>query len=332
MATLHKEFIQFNNELKLTIARKDGLKKSRKDIKRKIRNWFAENKPDELQPKFAGQGSFEMNTIVNPIPEYDEDTILRKYDLDYGVYFIENTGEDNKRAIETWHNCLYEAVKDHTDQDPIRKNTCVRVFFADGHHIDLPIYYKKDETISLAHKTKDWIESDPKEFYEWFNSKKNPQIERLVRYIKAWKNYRENKISTLNLPSGFSLTILVVNSYAAYDNDDQSFKETIRNMHSELCRPGGFRCLRPTTPAGEDVFQEYSETKRTNFLNALESLLDDLVRADEKDNFLEATEILRNNQFGSRFPLGEDKNETNKSAKLAAALGVAAITPKPYGY
>ncbi len=50
MARLHKEFIQFNKELKLTTVRRDGLRKSRKDIKRKIRNWFAENKPDELQP------------------------------------------------------------------------------------------------------------------------------------------------------------------------------------------------------------------------------------------------------------------------------------------
>ena len=329
MATLHKEFIQFNKELKLTPARKEGLKTSRKEINRKIRNWFAENKPDELQPKFYGQGSFEMNTIVNPIPEFEGDTILRKYDLDYGVYFIENTGEDNKQTIETWHNWLYEAVKDHTNQDPIRKNTCVRVIFADGHHLDLPIYYKKDETISLAHKSEGWVESDPKEFYEWFNSEKNPQIERLVRYLKAWKNFRENKNSSLHLPSGFSLTILVVNSYAENDNDDQSFRETIRNMYSELSRPGGFKCLRPTTPAGEDVFQGYSETRRASFLNALESLLNDMVRAEEKDNFREATEILRNNQFGSRFRLGDDNNESKKSATLAAALGVAAITPKP---
>jgi hypothetical protein len=332
MARLHKEFIQFNMELKLTTVRKDGLKNSRKEIKRKIRNWFDENKPDELQPKFAGQGSFEMNTIVNPIPEYENDIILRRYDLDYGIYFIENEGEDNKRAIETWHNWVYEAVEDHTDQAPIKKNTCIRVIFADGHHIDLPIYYQKDGIITLAHKTKDWIESDPKEFYEWFNSEKSAQIERIVRYLKAWKNYRETKNSSLRMPSGFSLTILAVNNYAEYDNDDQSFRETILNLHSELSRTGGFKCLRPTTPVGEDVFQEYSETRKTNFLNALESLLGDMERADEEKNFREASEILRNNQFGSRFPLGEDKDEDKKSATLAAALGAAGIKPKPYGY
>ena len=332
MARLHKEFIHFNRELKLTTVRKDGLKNSRKEIKRKIRNWFDENKPDELQPKFAGQGSFETNTIVNPIPEYENDVIRRRYDLDYGIYFIENDGEDNKRAIETWHNWVFEAVEDHTDQAPIKKNTCVRVIFADGHHLDLPIYYKKDGIITLAHKTKDWIESDPKEFYDWFNTEKNAQIERIVRYLKAWKNYRENKNSSVKLPSGFSLTILAVNNYAEFDNDDQSFRETIWKMHSELSRTAGFKCLRPTTPVGEDVFQEYSETRKTNFMNALESLLGDMERADDEKNFREASEILRNNQFGSRFPLGEDKDDDKKSASLAAALGAAGIKPKPYGY
>ena len=145
MARLHKEFTHFNKELKLTAARKEGLKNSRKEIRRKIRNWFDENKPNELQPKFAGQGSFEMNTTINPIPVYENGATLREYDLDYGIYFIENEGEDNKQAIETWHNWVYEAVEDHTDQAPIRKNTCIRVVFADGHHIDLPIYYKKDD-------------------------------------------------------------------------------------------------------------------------------------------------------------------------------------------
>jgi len=137
---------------------------------------------------------------------------------------------------------------------------------------------------------------------------------------------------TLNLPSGFSLTILAVNNYCEYDNDDESFRETTQKIHSELNRSGGFKCLRPTTPVGEDVFQDYSETRRTNFLNALDTLLNDMERADEEKHFRKASEILRDNQFGSRFPLGEDRNEEKKSATLAAALGAASIKPKPYGY
>lgn len=332
MAVLHKEFTKFNIEIKLTSSRKERLKTSRKDIKTKIRKWFKDNKPDELQPKFHGQGSFEMNTSVNPIPEKDGDSTFLKYDLDFGIYFIEKEDEDNKQSIDTWHNWVYNAVEDHTNKKPIRKMTCIRVIFSDGHHIDLPIYYKLEDVIELAHRSKDWIHSDPKEFYEWFNNLKNAQLERIVKYLKAWKNYRELNNTNLELPSGFELTILATNNYVEDDNDDKAFRETVREIKTELNKTGGFKCLRPTTPKDEDVFADYSTTKKNNFLSNLNSLLNDLDRTKDEKNFKKASEILRNNQFGERFPLGADKCEEEKSNNLGKSLEAAAITPKPYGY
>ena len=332
MAVLHKEFTKYNKEIKLTASRKEKLKTSRKDIKKKIRKWFEENKPNELQPKFHGQGSFEMNTGINPIPEKDdENNTLLKYDLDYGVYFIEKEDEDNRKLIDTWHNWVYNAVENHTDKKPIRKTTCIRVVFSDGHHLDLPIYYKLEDVIELAHKSKDWIKSDPKEFYEWFNNLKNAQLERIVRYLKGWKNYRELNNTSLKLPSGFELTILAANNYVEYDNDDKAFRETVRKVDEELNKTNGFKCLRPTTPKDEDVFENYSETSKNNFLTTLRSLLNDLDRAKDEKNFKKASEILRNNQFGDRFPLGEDENEKDKSNNLGSSIGAALVKPKPYG-
>ena len=298
-----------------------------------MRSWFKENKPKELQPKFKGQGSFDMNTGVNPIPTYNENGEKSlKYDLDDGVYFIEKKDEDNKRAITTWHDWVFDSVENHTGEDSLRKTTCVRVVFADGHHIDLPIYYKNDDTIELAHKSKDWLESDPKEFVEWFNDLKTSQLERIVRYLKAWKNYREDNNSNLKLPSGFELSILAVNNYIEDDNDDKSFRETIRKIDTALNKSNGFKCIRPTTPKDEDVFINYSDTKKDNFLNTLSSLLKDLDRANSEKNFRKASVILRNNQFGDRFPLGEDKDEQDKSNALGAAIGSSTVKPKPYGY
>lgn len=333
MAVLHKEFINYNKTIKLTSTRKESLKKSRKELRKKMRSWFKENKPNELKPKFKGQGSFDMNTGVNPIPTYNDDgEKLLKYDLDDGVYFIEKEGEDNKRAINTWHDWVFDSVENHTGEDSIRKTTCIRVVFADGHHIDLPIYYKNDGTIELAHKSKGWLESDPKEFVEWFNNLKTLQLERIVRYLKAWKNYREDKNSNLKLPSGFELTILAANNYVEDDNDDKSFRETIRKIDTELNKLNGFKCIRPTTPKDEDVFADYSDTRRDNFLTTLTSLLNDLDRANNERNFRKASEFLRNNQFGYRFPFGEDKNEEDKSNALGTAIGSSLVKPKPYGY
>ena len=332
MATLHKEYNGFNSHIRLDQKCIDSLNKSKEAIKTRIRNWFSKNKPDEIQPKFNEQGSMMMGTAVNPIPKTDSDgnTIL-KYDLDYGVYFI-SSDDSKKKSVSTWHNWVYDSVNGHTNETPIDKNTCVRLIFADGHNIDLPIYYKNGDLLQLAHKGKDWIESDPRAFYRWFNENKTAATERVVRYFKAWKNFREMNNTNLKLPSGFEFTILAYNNLAIEEFDDDLFRETVRNMYNELNKYGGFKCLRPTTPEGEDVFANYSEQRKNNFLTTLKSLLDDLDRVKSENNFKKASEILRNHQFGDRFPLGEDKTEEEKSSALKSTLATAIVAPKPYGY
>jgi hypothetical protein len=334
MAVLNKEYNKFDKEIKLNQTRKESLVKSRKELRKKIKNWFKENKPDEIQPKSHAQGSSEMGTTVNPIVKYDEEgNGIREYDTDDGVYFIKINDDDKKQSITSWHDWVYKAVEGHTEKDPIRKTTCVRVIFADGHHIDLPIYFKENNFIELAHKSKGWIESDPKEFYEWFNDEKKtkPRLEAIVRCLKGWKNFQENKNPNLKLPSGFELTILLTENYVDADNLDEAFRKTVEAMFDTLNKSNGFKCIRPTTPKGEDVFENYSSTRKSNFLSNLRSLVDDCDKASKEMNFKKASEILRVNQFGDRFPKGEDKNEESKSSALKKSLSSAIIPPKPYG-
>ncbi len=328
MATLHKEYNVFYDKIKLTGKRKDDLLGSRKSLREKIEKWFSENKSDRLQPTFAGQGSFEMDTTVNPIVEIKDGVEFRKYDLDDGVYFYEKAGENNRENIDTWHNWVYEAVNTHTVKETQRKNTCVRVIFADGHHIDLPIYYKNGNTPQLAHRSEGWINSDPVEFTEWFQKNASKQIKRLVRYLKAWKDFRKDKNSNLNLPSGFALTILVVNHYKEYDNDDEAFRETIRSMYNSLSSYNGFKCLRPTTPKGENVFADYSDTRKSDFLTQLKNLLNDCDKAKDEKNFKKASEYLRDKQFGDRFPKGDDVDEKSQKKQMSDTLKTAYIPPK----
>lgn len=334
MAVLNKEYNKFDSEIKLSQNRKDSLLTSRRELRKKIRKWFKENKPDTIQPKFSSQGSFEMNTTINPIVEYDNNgNALRKYDLDDGVYFIFNKDEDERQSINTWHNWVFQATENHTGKDSIKKTTCIRVVFSDGHHIDLPIYYKEGNVIELAHKSKGWLESDPKEFYEWFNSEKRnkTRLEAIVRCLKTWKNFRENKNADLKLPSGFELTILATNNYVEADNLDEAFRETVEAINEELNKYSGFKCIRPTTPKNEDVFKNYSDSRKTNFLNTLKNLVEDCNAASEEKNFKKASEILIDKQFGTRFPKGEDKDEVSKSNALKNSLTAANIPPKPYG-
>jgi hypothetical protein len=68
MADCHNLFADFNTTVRLTDGKRKSLKGSRRELRRKIKKYFEEGKKNEIQPKFAGQGSFMMDTIVNPIP------------------------------------------------------------------------------------------------------------------------------------------------------------------------------------------------------------------------------------------------------------------------
>lgn len=324
MARLHNEFIKFDKEIKLTPSRKEGLAKSRKAVREKIKSWFKENKPEDIQPRFWSQGSLEMNTAINPIVQSDG---KRPYDLDDGVYFIRKEGDEEKYAPASYQNWIHRAVENHTSNARI-KNTCVRVDFKDGHHLDLPAYYKDGKQLELAHRSEDWIDSDPLAFKNWFNEKKKgTNIERIVRILKAWKDYRQNENTHLKFPSGFALSILVANNYAGRDNIDESFRETVRNVHNSLFKV--FQCLRPTTPIGENVFEDYSSTRRDDFLNNLQKLLEACDSAKDASNFKTASEHIRK-QLGDRFPLGDDKEEKDKAKELADKMSAGAISPKPF--
>ena len=326
MANNNDQFKAFNTSIKLSNDKKDELLKNRKALRKKIKKYFEENKPDEIQPKFHSQGSFEMNTTVNPIPVWsdEDDKNLYKYDIDDGVYFIGDEDQDDRYSIQTYHNWIYDAVDGHTGKDPIDKNTCVRVIYADGHNIDLPIYYKKGDIPELAHKTKGWIESDPKEFYEWFNeeTKTNRQLRRIVRYLKAWKDYRESSNSQKKMPSGFILTILATDNIAySKDRDDIALKDTLKNI--KLALDSKFECLRPTSPKGEDLLNGYAN--KDYFLNELDKFVTSAEQAINGSNPKDAC-MKWQKHFGDRFCCSTAKDIDEKATSFSSPAVVPSTT------
>lgn len=329
MANCNEHFEEYNGKIRLTDARRKSLKGSRKELRKKVRKWFDENKPNETKPKFSGQGSMSMDTIINPIPrkitENGEEKTVLYYDVDDGIYFQGDKDTKDRVTPTTYHNWIYDAVKGHTDKDPIDKNTCVRTLFADGHNIDQPIYYKKGETPELAHKTKGWIASDPLAFTDWFTSlaENEPQLRKLVRYGKSWTDKLEFD-NTKPMPSGLIITILFAEN-AVYRNerDDVALKETLQAIQRKLSVL--FECKRPTTPEGENLLANYGH--KDYFMSCLSNFIDDSIKALQEKNIKKATEFWRRH-LSDRFPLGEDKDET-----FNASAGLGAIIPlktKPY--
>lgn len=330
MANCNEYFGKYNEEIRLTDSRRKKLKGSRKELRNRVRNWFKENKPDEPQPKFGGQGSMSMDTIINPLPrkvtEGKEEKTVLYYDVDDGIYFEGDKDAKDRASTATYHDWVVQAVTGHTDKDPIDKNTCVRTLFADGHHIDQPIYYKKGTIPELAHKKDSWKESDPKALTDWFNdlAEKNPQLRFLVRYGKGWFDNREFENSSKPMPSGLIITILFAeNAVYRKDRDDIALKETLLAVQRKL--KISFECNRPTTPKGENLLKDYGH--KDYFMDCLAKFIDDATKALQEKNFRKATELWRKH-LSERFPLGEDKDDTSSSS---AGLG-AMIPPttKPY--
>jgi hypothetical protein len=296
MANCDNLFREFNKTIKLSETKKDSLRASRNALRKKVKDKF---KQEGFEVKFYWQGSFAMRTIITPKDG--------GYDIDDGIYV---QGDDLPEVpIETLHTWIVQAAKDHTSIEPKDKNTCVRVFFKDGHHIDLVLYHKKEnEHPKLAHKVKGWTPSDPKEFMDWFNPRcdKDGQAKRIVQYLKAWAdNIREE------IPGGIILTILAINNLRLSDRDDVAFLDTMKSMYGSLSIQS--QCMRPTT-AYEDLLADYSQSKRNYFMGKLSAFIQSGNQAMEMTNQKDACPKWQKH-FGDRFPCGmaEDNLDDAKS-------------------
>ena len=125
MADVTRELNQYLESISLSQSQKDKLRTSRNSLGDKIKAHFEEK--GRKQPIFRQQGSFDMETIINPIDG--------EYDLDYGVYLQGYSDKENNwPAPDTVHNWIVEAVESHTQTPPINKKACVRVVFKRQYH------------------------------------------------------------------------------------------------------------------------------------------------------------------------------------------------------
>ena len=310
MLDINNLFLEFHEEISLTKVYKEKITKGRDALRTKIGNKFEEK--DRKKPRHCTQGSYAMLTAIMPTGD-------KEFDLDNGIYLQGyTTNQDQWPSTQTVHTWVKDAVEGHTSNSPIDKNTCVRVIYEDKYHIDLPIYIMGEDgdgnsIAYLAHKSKGWIESDPKAFTSWFQGVVNDngqQIRHLVKYLKAWKDYKNVDIK------GIALTILVCNNFSLTANrDDISLLETVTNIIDAL--EDSFHCYKPVTPTDEDLFENISETTKNSILNGFNNLrkkLDDAIH--EKSNEKEATDILQK-IFGERFPEGEDINKDISEKTIA---------------
>lgn len=325
MANCHKNFLTAKNSYHFKVDLDDGKKASLRTSRKELRKHMKAKFEEKGRPliKFQIQGSFGMDTAVNPL---DGD-----YDIDDGLYFKPQLEE--RPTPETVHSWVVEAAESYRTVDPpIDKTRCVRVPFKDGYHVDLPIYDLVDDgnnsvSPDLAVKGDGWIYSDPKKITDWFDNRvsdTNPQLRRLVRYFKAWADYQTRNTNP-KMPSGLVLTVLCAEEYQYDDRDDVGFYETanaiLERIHKDESIPN-------PKDKNEDFRDRITDPQFENF----KTRLDNLVRyAETALNHDSAEEAAKNwiKVLGDRFPvIKDDSGKPGKTVKATASGGLLKVGSK----
>lgn len=304
MANCDNLFKEFNGNLTITKSKKDSLITSKDNLRTKIKKHFEEKHPN-YKPTFYIQGSYKMGTQIRT----KDDTC----DLDDGVYFKKNPDNVTCTTLQGW---VKDAVDSVTDTTPSHRKKCITVDYKAGYNIDLPVFLFNKDTDThplLAVKNSDWQEDDPKEFFDHFNKKKdaNGQLVRLVKYLKAWCDFKRQK-----MPSGLAMSVLAMNNFQSNNRDDIALKFLLIEIENIL--KVSFECKMPTTPK-DDLFATYDQTREDNFMNNLSAFIADARKAvDDEKNQLKASKLWQKHFGDTYFPDGKD--EADKVAN-ASSLG-----------
>ena len=192
------------------------------------------------------QGSYAMRTMVQQ-PDKD-------YDIDDGVYFDKDKLKGPRGGDKTSSDAkdmVRKALQDERfDTPPESRTNCVRVYYAAGYHVDIPVYRRVRETNSWGEAITwfelagtEWKRSDPLAVTAWFaaeNKRQSPdtanggQLRRIVRLLKAFARSRPSWRDSI--ASGFMITKLVVDHYAPHSGrDDLALYHTMVAIYDRLC-------------------------------------------------------------------------------------------------
>lgn len=295
---LQSEFREFDKAIKLSETKKEKILESREAVRKKIREYF-KNTLGVNQPKFRIQGSFTLNTALTPIND-------NEVDIDDGLYLMHISTDDRLQwpAPRKIHKDIMEALKNHTQNGCEDKTSCVRVIYKNDYHIDIPVYIlTSDNHAWLGNKkTNEWELSDSKDFKDWFFKNRNDdQTTRLVRYLKAWRDYNGYDFSSIEL------TILVVLHHVQAEGDFLSLKDTVETIYQNLYWNPSVK--KPVSP-WEDLWGEKTAEQKQQLVDLFKSLSKDLNSAYASMSEHRASLILRE-IFGDRFPIVEDNSSVS---------------------
>lgn len=304
------------------------------------------------EPRFFTQGSWAYKTINAPAQRPQQADIDDGAYLP--MSFVAQTSRPSV-ASSIFFGAAEEALRPLVAERKWRlitdKSTCVRIEIANFAHIDVPLYAIPDNefttltakamdhgfralneamearaeqdawsalprnSVLLAHREDDWMESDPRPVKEWFTkevSARGEQLRRVVRYLKAFRDWQ--------WPSGGPSSILLMAAATPHfekrdRRDDLALLEVVAQLPSALragvCNP---------VDTKESLTDRLGREKVLDAAQKFEQLEKNLRGAVNAGNASQAC-IWLIDQFGTRFP--------NEPARVSVATAASAIAAAP---
>ena len=207
----------------------------------------ADGKPQPIG--LRTQGSYAMKTLIQDV---DAD-----YDIDDGVYFKKDDLKGAQGADMTSldaRKMVCRAVQDDRfNKSPEVRTNCVRVYYNEGYHVDVPVYreistanpFTGEITKSFELASSAWKKSDALAVTKWFRDHNTDsssdassdgnrgQFVRVVRLLKAFARSRPAWKGCI--ASGFAISRLAHDHFAEVaDRDDQALRDTMKAIANRL--------------------------------------------------------------------------------------------------
>lgn len=277
--------------------------------------------------KIIKQGSYAMKTMVQ---EENSD-----YDIDDGIYFtqasLKGPSGGDKSALDA--RKMVQGVLDdgRFKKPPEVRTNCVRVFYEDGSHVDMPVYRIRDDDgdYELA-SASEWKHSRAADVEKWFkdaNDTKSPesnkhQFRHIVRMLKKFARSRASWKPLIT--SGFAISVLSEELYAPNnDRIDTALRDTMQNIYNRL-QYNSLEVMHPVTPnttvtkGADDGKMKFFRDKIKEALNTLEAL--DKADCTHKEALKAWDSVFYTDEYFEGRYNGEDEERAAKESAIFTGL------------
>ena len=320
-----------DDEVTLTAAQRSEMRERRNANRERLHRGLA--KLEKPRPKrHIIQGSYGMKTMTQH-PD-------REYDIDDGAAFA---AEDLKAAngVAMTAQQAKQMVADALvaggglQTPPEIKKNCVRVNYAAGYHVDIPVYRIRvvagKEVLELA--SDDWRESNPTDINDWFASEEGkapcnegdePQLRQQVRMLKVYTRAQTGDKAL----SGLILTILAAEAHRYSLRQDEAFRVMLGNLLARLTSNSEVR-----NPANtSEVLTKATDAPKVGALiSAIHGTLQAMQKLDRancrRSEALKVwKDVFKTDYFDADIEVAEEEERRQSEEKVAAATAA----PRPW--